>query len=137
MDEHYDRPLQNEPKADTNGASAGSFWQDPLAIALSNTPKDIISPRSRTRAVTVVYILIDEADLPQSEENLSLRCLEEACADAHAKMNTIPFGSLALGTTDILDIFYNAGKYWLDLFTSRRCLKVFTARCPNLSKGFR
>ncbi|KAK6474263.1 mitogen-activated protein kinase kinase kinase 5-like isoform X1 [Huso huso] len=108
MDEHYDRPLQNEPKADTNGASAGSFWQDPLAIALSNTPKDIISPRSRTRAVTVVYILIDEADLPQSEENLSLRCLEEACADAHAKMNTIPFGSLALGTTDILDIFYNA-----------------------------
>ncbi|XP_041089934.1 mitogen-activated protein kinase kinase kinase 6-like isoform X2 [Polyodon spathula] len=108
MDEHYDRPLQNEPKAVTNGASAGSFWQDPLAIALSSTSKDIISPRSRTRAITVVYILIDETDLQQSEENLSLRCLEEACANAHAKMNTIPFGSLALGTTDILDIFYNA-----------------------------
>ncbi|MGH0185600.1 UNVERIFIED_CONTAM: hypothetical protein FKN15_018621 [Acipenser sinensis] len=100
----------------------GIDWKTGKGIGYSYKYTDM-KFRSRTRAVTVVYILIDEADLPQSEENLSLRCLEEACADAHAKMNTIPFGSLALGTTDILDIFYNAGKYWLDMFTSRRCLK--------------
>ncbi|CAB1333549.1 unnamed protein product, partial [Coregonus sp. 'balchen'] len=46
-----------------------------------------------------------------TEENLSLKCLKEACADTHAVFKTIPFERILLGTTDILDIFYNAGKY--------------------------
>uniref|UniRef100_A0A8C4EKF6 mitogen-activated protein kinase kinase kinase n=1 Tax=Dicentrarchus labrax TaxID=13489 RepID=A0A8C4EKF6_DICLA len=90
--------------------SAGSLWQDPLAIELSasGSGKQIVSPRSRTRAVSVAYIVNEDASVPQTEENLSLKCLKEACADAHAVFKTIPFERISMGTTDILDSFYNA-----------------------------
>uniref|UniRef100_A0A4W5MG93 mitogen-activated protein kinase kinase kinase n=1 Tax=Hucho hucho TaxID=62062 RepID=A0A4W5MG93_9TELE len=88
--------------------SAGSLWQDPLAIELSTSNKHIISPRSRTRAVAVAYIVTEDASLPQTEENLSLKSMKEACADTHAVFKTIPFERISLGTTEILDIFYNA-----------------------------
>uniref|UniRef100_A0A8C7TPA4 mitogen-activated protein kinase kinase kinase n=1 Tax=Oncorhynchus mykiss TaxID=8022 RepID=A0A8C7TPA4_ONCMY len=88
--------------------SAGSLWQDPLAIELSTSNKHIISPRSRTRAVAVAYIVTEDASLPQTEENLSLKSVKEACAETHAVFKTIPFERISLGTTDILDIFYNA-----------------------------
>uniref|UniRef100_A0A674B5W3 mitogen-activated protein kinase kinase kinase n=1 Tax=Salmo trutta TaxID=8032 RepID=A0A674B5W3_SALTR len=87
---------------------AGSLWQDPLAIELSTSNKHIISPRSRTRAVAVAYIVTEDASLPQTEENLSLKSVKEACAETHAVFKTIPFERISLGTTDILDIFYNA-----------------------------
>uniref|UniRef100_A0A665TDB8 mitogen-activated protein kinase kinase kinase n=1 Tax=Echeneis naucrates TaxID=173247 RepID=A0A665TDB8_ECHNA len=64
--------------------SAGSLWQDSLAMELSassNPAKQIVSPRSRTRPVSVAYIVNDDASVPQTEENLSLKCLKEACAD--------------------------------------------------------
>ncbi|XP_070691759.1 mitogen-activated protein kinase kinase kinase 5 [Pempheris klunzingeri] len=90
--------------------SAGSFWQDTLAIEMSSSGsgKQIVSPRSRTRALSVAYIVNEDASVPQTEENLSLKCLKEACADAHAVFNTISFERISLGTTDILDSFYNA-----------------------------
>uniref|UniRef100_A0A7N8XLV2 mitogen-activated protein kinase kinase kinase n=1 Tax=Mastacembelus armatus TaxID=205130 RepID=A0A7N8XLV2_9TELE len=90
--------------------SAGSFWQDSVALELSahGSGKQIVSPRSRTRAVSVAYIGNVGASLPQTEENLSLKCLKEACADAHAVFKTISFEKLSLGTTDVLDSFYNA-----------------------------
>ncbi|XP_035528751.1 mitogen-activated protein kinase kinase kinase 5 isoform X2 [Morone saxatilis] len=90
--------------------SAGSLWQDPLAIELSasGSGKQIVSPRSRTRAVSVAYIVNEDASVPQTEENLSLKCLKEACADAHAVFKTIPYERISMGTTDILDSFYNA-----------------------------
>uniref|UniRef100_H3B612 mitogen-activated protein kinase kinase kinase n=1 Tax=Latimeria chalumnae TaxID=7897 RepID=H3B612_LATCH len=59
------------------------------------------------RARSVAYALNQDA-VPQSEENLSLKCLKEACEDAGAALTTIPFGRLALGETNILDCFYNA-----------------------------
>lgn len=91
---------------------AGSFWQEPSAIELSSSGsgKQIVSPRSRTRAVTAAYIVNEDASLPQSEESLSLKCLKEACSDAHAVFQTIPFERISLGTTEILDSFYNAGE---------------------------
>uniref|UniRef100_H3B611 mitogen-activated protein kinase kinase kinase n=1 Tax=Latimeria chalumnae TaxID=7897 RepID=H3B611_LATCH len=64
-------------------------------------------PKSRSRARSVAYALNQDA-VPQSEENLSLKCLKEACEDAGAALTTIPFGRLALGETNILDCFYNA-----------------------------
>ncbi|MBN3305222.1 M3K5 kinase, partial [Amia calva] len=100
--------LHDDPKREHGRVSAGSFWQDPLAIELSHSSKSAVSPRSRTRAVTVVFIAVEDASLPQTEGNLSLKCLAEACASAHAALLTIPLERLALGSTDILDSFYNA-----------------------------
>ncbi|XP_029359416.1 mitogen-activated protein kinase kinase kinase 5 [Echeneis naucrates] len=91
--------------------SAGSLWQDSLAMELSassNPAKQIVSPRSRTRPVSVAYIVNDDASVPQTEENLSLKCLKEACADVHGVFKTMSFERISLGTTDILDNFYNA-----------------------------
>ncbi|XP_076594261.1 mitogen-activated protein kinase kinase kinase 5 [Chaetodon auriga] len=90
--------------------SAGSLWQDSLAMDLSasGSAKQIVSPRSRTRAVSVAYIVNEDASVPQTEENLSLKCVKEACADAHAVFQTISVERISLGTTDILDHFYNA-----------------------------
>ncbi|KAM8735760.1 mitogen-activated protein kinase kinase kinase 5 isoform 1-T1 [Acanthopagrus schlegelii] len=90
--------------------SAGSLWQDSLAMELSGSGsgKQIVSPRSRTRAVSVAYLVNEDASVPQTEENLSLKCVKEACADAHAVFKTISFERISLGTTDVLDSFYNA-----------------------------
>uniref|UniRef100_A0A674B5M1 mitogen-activated protein kinase kinase kinase n=1 Tax=Salmo trutta TaxID=8032 RepID=A0A674B5M1_SALTR len=100
--------LHEVKRKDPVWVSAGSLWQDPLAIELSTSNKHIISPRSRTRAVAVAYIVTEDASLPQTEENLSLKSVKEACAETHAVFKTIPFERISLGTTDILDIFYNA-----------------------------
>ncbi|XP_074540112.1 mitogen-activated protein kinase kinase kinase 5 [Halichoeres trimaculatus] len=99
--------LRDMKRKDPVWVSAGSLWQDSLAIDL-NGGKQLVSPRSRTRAVSVAYIVNEDASVPQTEENLSLKCLKEACADAHAVFKTIPFDRISLGTTDILDSFYNA-----------------------------
>ncbi|XP_041843395.1 mitogen-activated protein kinase kinase kinase 5 [Melanotaenia boesemani] len=103
--------LHELKRKDPVWVSAGSLWQDSLALELSTScgsGKQIISPRSRTRAVSVAYIVNEDASLPQTEENLSLKCLKEACADAHAVLKTISAERISLGTTDVLDGFYNA-----------------------------
>nr|XP_019948226.1 PREDICTED: mitogen-activated protein kinase kinase kinase 5-like [Paralichthys olivaceus] len=102
--------LHEVKRKDPVRVSAGSFWQDSLAMELSSSGacKQLVSPRSRTREVSVAYIVNEDASVPQTEENLSLTCLKEACADAHAALKTISFERIALGTTDILDSFYNA-----------------------------
>ncbi|XP_053488227.1 mitogen-activated protein kinase kinase kinase 5 isoform X1 [Ictalurus furcatus] len=87
--------------------SAGSLWQDALALELSAN-KSVTSPRSRSRALSVVYVVVEDASVEQSEENLSLRCVREACADSHAELQTVPFESIAHATANTLDTFYNA-----------------------------
>uniref|UniRef100_A0A674NW90 Si:ch211-1i11.3 n=1 Tax=Takifugu rubripes TaxID=31033 RepID=A0A674NW90_TAKRU len=90
--------------------SAGSLWQDSLVMdpGANGAVKHVVSPRSRTRAISVAYIVNEDASVPQTEENLSLTCLKDACADAHASLHTIAFERITLGTTDVLDSFYNA-----------------------------
>ncbi|XP_071326030.1 mitogen-activated protein kinase kinase kinase 5 [Trachinotus anak] len=102
--------LHELKRKDPVRVSAGSLWQDSLAIELSasSSAKQIVSPRSRTRALSVAYIVNEDASVPQTEENLSLKCLKEACADVHAVFKTFSFERISLGTTDILDHFYNA-----------------------------
>uniref|UniRef100_A0AAR2J390 mitogen-activated protein kinase kinase kinase n=1 Tax=Pygocentrus nattereri TaxID=42514 RepID=A0AAR2J390_PYGNA len=78
------------------------------AQAHDATSKCSVSPRSRSRALSVVYIAVEDASVTQAEESLSLRCLREACADSHALLHALPFACLALGSTDTLDSFYNA-----------------------------
>ncbi|TRZ03078.1 hypothetical protein DNTS_029878 [Danionella cerebrum] len=98
----------HEPKRkDPVRVSAGSLWQDPLALEIGGG-KGVISPRSRTRALSVVYIAVEDASLPQTEEKLSWTCLTEACAETHAELKSVSFERIALGTTEILDTFYNA-----------------------------
>ncbi|KAL7394286.1 hypothetical protein ABVT39_023678 [Epinephelus coioides] len=100
--------LHDMRRKDPIRVSAGSLWQDALTMELSASGKPIVSPRSRTRAVSVAYIVNEDASVPQTEGNLSLKCLKEACADVHAAFKTISFERISLGTTDILDSFYNA-----------------------------
>lgn len=102
--------LHETRRKDPVRMSAGSLWQDPLALELGagGSAKHVVSPRSRTRALSVAYIVNEDASVPQSEENLSLRCLKEACADAHAALQTVSFERISLGSTEILDSFYNA-----------------------------
>lgn len=106
--------LRDGRRKDPVWVSAGSLWQDSSVLELTasngGSGKQLVSPRSRTRAVCVAYIVSEDATVPQTEENLSLKCLKEACADAHASFRTISFGKILVGTTDILDSFYNAGK---------------------------
>ncbi|CAL8288447.1 unnamed protein product [Merluccius merluccius] len=92
--------------------SAGSLWQDSPAPGTQSQTQTPQSPRGgQSRALSVAYIVIEDASLPHSAENLSLRCLKEACADVRAVLKTVPFERVSLGTTDVLDSFYNAGKY--------------------------
>lgn len=102
--------LHDTKRKDPVRVSAGSLWQDPLALEISGGNKGVVSPRSRTRALSVVYIAFEDGSVPQTETNLSLTCLKEACADAHAALKSISFDRIALGTSEILDTFYNAGK---------------------------
>lgn len=106
--------LHDLRRRDTLRVSAGSLWQDSLVMAQSanSSVKHIVSPRSRTRAISVAYIVNEDPSVAQTEENLSLTCLGDACADVHASLNTIAFERISLGTTDVLDGFYNAGKCW-------------------------
>ncbi|KAK5604686.1 hypothetical protein CRENBAI_012894 [Crenichthys baileyi] len=104
--------LREAMRKDPVWVSAGSLWQDSSVLELTansgGSSKQIVSPRSRTRAVSVAYIVSEDASVPHSEENLSLKCLKKACADAHASLKTISFDEISVGTTDILDSFYNA-----------------------------
>ncbi|XP_026139583.1 mitogen-activated protein kinase kinase kinase 5-like [Carassius auratus] len=100
--------LHETKRKDPVRVSAGSLWQDHLALEIGGGGKGVISPRSRTRALSVVYIAVDDGSVPQTEANLSLTCLKEACADAHAVLKSISFERVALGTSEILDTFYNA-----------------------------
>lgn len=102
--------LHETKRRDPVRVSAGSLWQDPLALEVGGANKGVISPRSRTRALSVVFIAVEDGSASQTEQNLSLTCLKEACADEHAVLKCISFERIALGTTEILDTFYNAGK---------------------------
>ncbi|XP_055066774.2 mitogen-activated protein kinase kinase kinase 5 [Misgurnus anguillicaudatus] len=99
--------LHETRRRDPVRVSAGSLWQDPLALEVG-VNKHPISPRNRTRALSVVYIALEDKSVAQTEENLSLTCLKEACADAHAVMKSVAFERIALGSPEILDTFYNA-----------------------------
>uniref|UniRef100_UPI00398E5E85 mitogen-activated protein kinase kinase kinase 5-like n=1 Tax=Pristiophorus japonicus TaxID=55135 RepID=UPI00398E5E85 len=92
---------QPEPRS----VSAGSYWQDPLAIDISRNA--VPAPKVRSRPLRAVYV-VNETASPHTEGSLALCCLREACEDARAHLETLPFGRLVLGETGTLDSFYNA-----------------------------
>ncbi|KAG7263585.1 hypothetical protein CRUP_015050 [Coryphaenoides rupestris] len=102
--------LHEVKRKDPVWVSGGSVWQDSPAPELCGAHgRAPLSPRGQNRALSVAYIVVEDASLPHSEENLSLKCLKEACADVRAVFKTISFERITLGTTDVLDSFYNAG----------------------------
>ncbi|XP_053867954.1 mitogen-activated protein kinase kinase kinase 6 [Malaclemys terrapin pileata] len=87
---------------------AGSYWQDPLAMAIApSKPLAGAQARrgssSRGRALSVVFVLNEG-----SGESLPLRCLRDACREVRAELQTVLFGTLALGDPGSMDRFYNA-----------------------------
>ncbi|KAL7980451.1 hypothetical protein Chor_001605 [Crotalus horridus] len=93
--------------------SAGSLWQDTLAMALTPS-KPLYSAGSqgcregggRTRALRVVYVFTEDL-----EKQPPLLCLQEACREVPGtELATVSFGTVMLGDTDTLDRFYNAGQ---------------------------
>lgn len=90
--------------------SAGSMWQDPKVVGLSNKDVIVASTHSRTRNVTVVYV-VPRASLPETGEDVALACLQKACEEAHASLKSVPLDKVVLSIPDVLDTFYNSGKY--------------------------
>uniref|UniRef100_A0A667ZD10 mitogen-activated protein kinase kinase kinase n=1 Tax=Myripristis murdjan TaxID=586833 RepID=A0A667ZD10_9TELE len=102
-------PVQSLSPAECIEVSLSETLNPSLLPMASLAPCMVASAISfRTRAVSVAYIVNEDASVPHTEENLSLKCLKEACADVHATFKTISFERISLGTTDILDSFYNA-----------------------------
>ncbi|MEQ2193502.1 hypothetical protein XENOCAPTIV_000151, partial [Xenoophorus captivus] len=66
--------LREVMRKDPVWVSAGSLWQDSSVLALTassgGSGKQIVCPRSRTRAASVAYIVSEDASVPHSEENL-------------------------------------------------------------------
>uniref|UniRef100_A0A8C8R6H4 mitogen-activated protein kinase kinase kinase n=1 Tax=Pelusios castaneus TaxID=367368 RepID=A0A8C8R6H4_9SAUR len=99
-------------RASAGGAErAGSYWQDPLAMAVAPSKPEFGAQCrrgsvSRGRPLSVVSVL-NEGSAADSE-SLPLRCLREACRDVRAELQTVSFDTLALGDTGTLDCFYNA-----------------------------
>uniref|UniRef100_A0A8D0BB90 mitogen-activated protein kinase kinase kinase n=1 Tax=Salvator merianae TaxID=96440 RepID=A0A8D0BB90_SALMN len=108
-----------EERSSTARSSAGSLWQDTLAIAL--THNEPVAPAAsgsqssrggggggggtRARSVSVLYVCAEE----ELDEPVPLLSLQEACREVPATaLTTLPFGTLALGDTGTLDRFYNA-----------------------------
>lgn len=101
---------ESRPGSAGGAERAGSYWQDPLAMAIAPSKPVAGAPgrrgsSSRSRALRVVHVLGGG-----SAESLPLRCLRDACREVRAELETVPFGTLALGDTGPLDCFYNAGE---------------------------
>uniref|UniRef100_A0A3Q3BIP3 mitogen-activated protein kinase kinase kinase n=1 Tax=Kryptolebias marmoratus TaxID=37003 RepID=A0A3Q3BIP3_KRYMA len=101
--------------------AAGTFWQDPLVVpgggGLSPTPEDdpldgggLLSTckSSKSRPVTVAYVVNGEASPQTNAESMALQCLKDACERVGSKLDTVNFGKLDFGETTVLDRFYNA-----------------------------
>uniref|UniRef100_A0A7N6BNJ6 mitogen-activated protein kinase kinase kinase n=1 Tax=Anabas testudineus TaxID=64144 RepID=A0A7N6BNJ6_ANATE len=63
---------------------------------------------SKSRPVTVAYVVNGELSLQNNAESMALQCLKDACDTVGSKLDTVNFGKLDFGETTVLDRFYNA-----------------------------
>lgn len=100
--------------------AAGTFWQDSMMGTGALSPDVERCPveaggllstgKSKSRPVTVAYVVNGEASLQSNAESLALQCLKDACDTVGSKLDTVNFGKLDFGETTVLDRFYNAGE---------------------------
>lgn len=100
--------------------AAGTFWHDSVVSAVALSPTVPGSPvdgggllstgkSSKSRPVTVAYVLNGEASQQNNAESMALQCLRDACDTVGSKLETVNFSKLDFGETTVLDSFYNAG----------------------------
>lgn len=101
--------------------AAGTFWQDSMVGSGGLSPTTERSPMdgggllstgkaSKSRPVTVAYVVNGELSLQNNAESMALQCLKDACDTVGSKLDTVNFGKLDFGETTVLDRFYNAGE---------------------------
>ena len=66
--------------------------------------------KSKSRPLTVAYVINTELNQPYTAESMALQCLKAACDIVGCKLEIVHFGQLDFGETSVLDQFYNAGK---------------------------
>lgn len=107
--------------------AAGTFWQDStvvgsatatgLSLTIPGSPLDggggggllTTGKSSKSRPVTVAYVVNGEASQQSNAESMALQCLRDACDTVGSKLETVNFSKLDFGETTVLDSFYNAG----------------------------
>lgn len=100
--------------------AAGTFWQDSMVGSGGFSPTErspmdgggLLSTgkSSKSRSVTVAYVVNGEASLQNNAESMALQCLKDACDTVGSRLETVNFGKLDFGETTVLDRFYNAGE---------------------------
>uniref|UniRef100_A0A3Q3KB29 mitogen-activated protein kinase kinase kinase n=1 Tax=Monopterus albus TaxID=43700 RepID=A0A3Q3KB29_MONAL len=99
--------------------AAGTFWQDSMVGSGGHSPNTerctmdgggLLSTgkSSKSRPVTVAYVVNIEAGQQSNTENMALQCLKDACDTVGSKLDTVNFSKLDFGETTVLDRFYNA-----------------------------
>lgn len=105
--------------------AAGTFWQDSAVVCpataaglsptIPGNPLDCggglltTGKSSKSRPVTVAYVVNGEASQQSNAESMALQCLRDACDTVGSKLETVNFSKLDFGETTVLDRFYNAG----------------------------
>lgn len=101
--------------------AAGTYWQDSVVTGGGLSPTAVSCPMdgggllstgksSKSRPVTVAYVVNGEASQQNNAESMALQCLKDACDTVGSKLETVNFGKLDFGETTVLDSFYNAGE---------------------------
>lgn len=102
-------------------AAGTFFWQDSVVGGGGLSPTSVSSPvdgggllstgkSSKSRPVTVAYVVNGEASQQNNAESMALQCLKDACDTVGSKLETVNFSKLDFGETTVLDSFYNAGE---------------------------
>lgn len=122
-------PGRERPGGGGGIPAAGTFWQDSAVVGataaataaglsptIPGSPLDAgggglltTGKSSKSRPVTVAYVVNSEASLQSNAESMALQCLRDACDTVGSKLETVNFSKLDFGETTVLDSFYNAG----------------------------
>uniref|UniRef100_A0A672INR9 mitogen-activated protein kinase kinase kinase n=1 Tax=Salarias fasciatus TaxID=181472 RepID=A0A672INR9_SALFA len=82
--------------------------QQTVYLCGRNAASSRVVPSSKSRPVTVAYVVNGEASQLLNAESMALQCLKDACDAVGSRLETVNFGKLDFGETTVLDSFYNA-----------------------------
>ncbi|XP_075893755.1 mitogen-activated protein kinase kinase kinase 5 isoform X1 [Nelusetta ayraudi] len=121
--------------------AAGTFWQDSAVVGataagliptIPGSPLDAgggglltTGKSSKSRPVTVAYVVNSEASQQSNAESMALQCLRDACDTVGSKLETVNFSKLDFGETTVLDSFYNADIAVVEMTDAFRQLSLF------------